>query len=100
MSDEVIEEVNPLVEEIKIRLAITGNHHDALLLGYANDVKEYLLSAGVLPEVLESEKSIGVISRGVADLWNGEGKFSEMFYQRAIQLSAEVVEDVQTESTV
>lgn len=93
--DEEIQETDPLIEEIKTRLAITGNHHDSLLLAYANDTKEYLLSAGVSLEVLESEKSIGIIARGVSDMWNGEGKFSEMFYQRAIQLTAEVVEDVQ-----
>lgn len=95
--EELVEkEINPLVEEIKTRLAITGNHHDSLLLAYANDTKEYLLSAGVPLAVLESERSIGIIARGVSDMWNGEGKFSEMFYQRAIQLTAEVVEDVQT----
>ena len=96
--DEEIQETDPLIEEIKIRLSITGNHHDSLLLAYANDTKEYLLSAGVPLEVLESKKSIGVIARGVSDLWNGEGKFSDMFYQRAIQLKAEGLEDVQTET--
>lgn len=105
MSDELIPDVDelpkvdPLVEEIKVRLAITGNHHDSLLLAYANDTKDYLLSAGVLQEVLESKKSLGIIARGVADLWNfgsGDGKFSQVFYQRAIQLAMETMEDVQT----
>ena len=92
-----------LLQEIKNRLSITGDFHNDLLTGYANDTKEYLLSAGVKKSVVESEKSIGVIARGVADLWNfgsGDGKFSEVFYQRAIQLTFEKVEDVQTETTV
>lgn len=92
-----------LLQEIKNRLSITGDFHNDLLTGYANDTKEYLLSAGVKKEVVESAKSIGVIARGVADLWNfgsGDGKFSEVFYQRAIQLTFEKVEDVQTETTV
>lgn len=92
-----------LLQEIKNRLSITGDFHNELLSGYAADTKEYLLSAGVKKSVVESEKSIGVIARGVADLWNfgsGDGKFSEVFYQRAIQLTFEKVEDVQTETTV
>lgn len=92
-----------LLQEIKNRLNITGDFHNESLMGYAADTKEYLLSAGVKPAVIESKKSIGVIARGVADLWNlgaGDGKFSEVFYQRAIQLTFEKVEDVQTETTV
>lgn len=92
-----------LLQEIKNRLSITGDFHNDLLSGFATDTKDYLLSAGVKKEVVESEKSIGVIARGVADLWNfgsGDGKFSEVFYQRAIQLTFEKVEDVQTETTV
>lgn len=78
-----------LVEAIKIRLSLSGEFHDGLILGYISDVKEYLIDAGVKESIVNSEVSVGVISRGVADLWNfgsGEGKFSEVFYQRAIQL--------------
>lgn len=86
-----------LLQEIKNRLSITGDFHNELLNGFAKDTKDYLLSAGVKKSVVESEKSIGVIARGVADLWNfgsGDGKFSEVFYQRAIQLTFEEEEDV------
>lgn len=93
-----------LLQEIKNRLSITDDFHNDLLMSFATDTKEYLRSAGVKDSVIESEKSIGVISRGVADLWNfgsGEGKFSEMFYQRAVQLTFEKdFEDVQTETTI
>ncbi len=80
-----------LVDEIKTRLGITGTYHDALITAYADDVKAYLLDAGVSKSVIDSDASVGVISRGVADLWNygaGDGKFSDVFYQRVIQLSA------------
>lgn len=78
-----------LVDEIKTRLGITGTYHDELLSAYAEDVKAYMLSAGVNNTLLEDKRSIGAISRGVADLWNlgaGNGKFSEVFFQRVIQL--------------
>lgn len=92
-----------LLKEIKDRLSITDDFHNDLLNGFATDTKDYLRSAGVKDAVIESEKSIGVIARGVADLWNfgsGDGKFSEVFYQRAIQLTFEEAENVQSETTV
>lgn len=78
-----------LLQEIKYRLGITGDYHDNLLKSLAQDVKEYLYDGGVSKKVVESKASVGVIARGVSDLWNfgsGDGKFSEVFYQRAIQL--------------
>lgn len=79
-----------LVNEIKKRLNMTGTYHDEMLLAYANDTKNFLKNAGVSETILNSDVSIGVISQGVTDLWNfgaGYGKFSETFFQRAIQLS-------------
>ena len=81
-----------LLEKIKVRLGVTGNYQDDLLTAYAQDVKAFLKSAGVSDEIVNGETSVGVIARGVADVWNygsGDGKFSEMFYQRAIQLTME-----------
>lgn len=83
-------EDNELLDAIKTRLGITGTYHDGLLLAYAEDVKAYMLSGGVKPRILEDVASVGCIARGVADLWNygaGDGKFSEVFYQRVIQLA-------------
>lgn len=72
---------------VKNSLGITGNYQDATLTEYINEVKGYLKSAGVSEAVVNSEKSAGVISRGVSDLWNyGSGKLSDYFYQRASQL--------------
>lgn len=94
------EEVNPLLEAVKVRLAIVGKEHDNLLLEYIDDTKWYLISAGVHHSVVDSDKAIGVIARGVSDQWTGDGAFSEIFKQRVIQLTCEeVVEDeIQTES--
>lgn len=78
-----------LLIEVKFRLGLTGDYHDEQISAYIRDVKEYLIGAGVDKLVVDSSASVGVISRGVADTWNygsGEGKFSELFYQRAIQL--------------
>lgn len=84
-----------LLSQVKIRLGITGTYHDDLLTGYIADVKLYLTDAGVPASVLQSDASVGVIARGVSDSWNfgsGDGKFSEMFYQRAAQLAIVVKE--------
>ena len=80
-----------IVSECKARLGITGDYHDALLLAYAEDARAYLISAGVPQEVAYGEDAVGCIARGVADLWNlgaGDGEFSKVFVQRAIQLAA------------
>ena len=79
-----------IVQEIKTRLSITGDFHDGVISGLAQDVKVFMQMAGVKKSVVDSEKAIGVIARGVADLWTGDGKFSEVFKQQVIQLSFEV----------
>ena len=79
-----------LLTEVKTRLAVTGDFHDSLLTGYIKDVKDYLKRAGVSTSTLSDDCSIGVVARGVSDLWNfgsGEGKFSSLFYDMATQLA-------------
>ena len=81
-----------LTAEIKTRLSLTGTFHDGLITALADDVKEYIKSAGA---DAESPAAVGVIARGVADLWNfgsGDGKFSDVFYQRVSQLVIEKTE--------
>ena len=78
-----------LLLKVKTALGVTGTALDSQLELYIDEVKQYLLSAGVIPSVVESDKSVGVIIRGVADLWNcgsGETRLSGYFYQRAEQL--------------
>lgn len=79
-----------ILAEVKARLGIVGEYHDATLSGYIEDVKAYLADAGVSAVLLEGEEAVGAIARGVADLWSygsGEGAFSPVFYQRAVQLA-------------
>lgn len=81
---------NTLLDKVKKTLGITGNYQDDTLTAYIDEVKEYMIDAGVPSTVVESDKSAGVIARGVTDLWNyngGAGKLSEYFYQRVVQLT-------------
>lgn len=82
-----------ILEKVKRSLGITGEYQDETLTEYINEVKEYLLDAGVPQTVIDSDISAGVISRGVSDLWNyGTGKLSDYFYQRASQLCYKTVD--------
>lgn len=85
-----------LLQEIKNRLSITDDFHNESFLSFIADVKAYMLSAGVKQSVIDSEKSIGCIAKGVSDLWTSE-KFSAFFYQRVVQLTFEKeIENVET----
>lgn len=78
--------------KVKTALGITTDYMDDLLSIYIDEAKRYMLGAGVNPVVVESEKSIGCIIRGVADLWNygkGDTTLSPYFRERVIQLCGE-----------
>lgn len=78
-----------LLKKVKGSLNVSGEHFDTTIKLYIDEVKSYLVSAGVRSDVLSSTLAVGCISRGVADLWNygnGDTKLSEYFYQRADQL--------------
>ncbi len=84
-----MEDKEELLKEVKSRLGITGEYQDNTIKGYIEDTKEFLIDAGVKKDIVESASAIGVISRGVSDLWNygaGEAEFSTYFKQRAAQL--------------
>lgn len=79
-----------LLKNVKSGLMITTDLFDDVLKIHIRDVKSYLKNAGVKDSVIESEDSVGVILRGVSDLWNngsGDVKFSPYFIDRATQLS-------------
>ena len=83
-----------LLEAVKIGLNITGSFQDQTLTEYIQEVKEYLLDAGVAESVVNSAASVGVIRRGVSDLWNyGSANFSEYFKERVVQLRYKEVTD-------
>lgn len=77
-----------ILNEVKIRLSISGSYHDDLLTGFIKDVKVYMKNAGVTK--VDEESSVGAITRGVSDLWNlgsGDGTFSPMFRDMVTQLA-------------
>jgi len=79
-----------MLEKIKSGLGIVGNYQDDTLSVYIEEVKAFMISAGVSQEVADSSASVGCILRGVADLWNyGSGSvgFSEYFKMRVVQLA-------------
>jgi len=78
--------MTPTLENIKTALGITGTYQDDTLAAYIDEVKAFLIDAGVA----EARITCGVVARGVSDLWNygaAGGKLSEYFFQRAAQLA-------------
>lgn len=72
--------------KVKNALGIQGSYLDDTLTEYIEEVVSFLKEAGVAEENL----TVGIIARGVSDLWNygsGEGKISPYFMQRATQLA-------------
>ncbi len=79
-----------LLEEVKVRIGVTGNYQDGVIRGHIQDVKDFMADAGVSAKTMESEAIIGAVARGVSDLWDygsGKGEFSPYFFQRVIQLA-------------
>lgn len=78
-----------LLQSVKTALGITGDYQNETIKFYMYEVLEYLSDAGVSAETLMQPSIVGVVARGVSDLWNygnSGGKLSEYFIQRAIQL--------------
>lgn len=79
-----------LLTEVKKRIGVTGTYQDETISGYIQDVKDFMMDAGVTDEIMESTMIIGAVTRGVSDLWSygsGNGEFSPYFFQRVTQLA-------------
>jgi hypothetical protein len=75
-----------ILEGVKSALGIEGDYQDATLTEYIDEVLSFLTDSGVSAQYIK----VGLIARGVSDLWNygaAGGKLSEYFIQRATQLS-------------
>lgn len=73
---------------VKNALGITGSYMDDTISVYIDEVTNYMGNAGVSSNLIAA--SVGVIARGVNDLWNnnaGNGKLSPYFYDRVSQLA-------------
>lgn len=84
-----------LLRKVKTGLGIAGEYQDETLKLYIDEVKEFMRSAGVSDTVINGSEAVGIIMRGVADLWNygsGSVKLSEYFIQRVIQLATKASE--------
>lgn len=78
-----------LLIKVKKGLGITGDYQDGTLNVHIDEVKQYMLSAGVSQATIDSQISIGTIIRGVSDLWDygsGSTGLSPYFIERCIQL--------------
>lgn len=79
-----------MLEKVKKMMNITGTAMDETIKLYINEVIAFAIDAGVNPEVIYSPDNVGVIARGVIDLYNlnsGAGSFSDVFMKRIIQLT-------------
>lgn len=79
-----------LLEKLKKTIGVGGTYHDETLMLYVDEVKEYMLAAGINKNIVNGRKALGAICRGVLDLWNygsGNTTLSNYFMQRVIQLS-------------
>ena len=90
-----------MLEQVKKSLGITGSYQDNTIQEYIDEVKRYLIDGGVPKEVVNHSSSVGIIARGVSDLWNygsGGTSFSPYFIQRAIQLSGKTIQELVSSS--
>ena len=74
------------LENVKKALNITGTYQDNALQQYYDEVVDFLTEAGVKPAHI----TVGIVARGVSDLWNygaSDGELSPYFIQRASQLA-------------
>ena len=79
-----------LLSEVKKRIGVTGDYQNDVISGHIQDVKDYMIDAGVSDSVMQSNAIIGAVTRGVSDLWDygsGKGEFSPYFMQRVTQLA-------------
>ena len=80
-----------MLEHVKNAMGLIGNDYvDNTIQEYIDEVREYLHDAGVPESVTATSRCKGIITRGVADLWNygsGGAALSPYFRERAAQLA-------------
>lgn len=77
-----------ILSGVKTALGITSTFMDGTISQWIDEVTDYMACAGINETQLAT--SVGVIARGVNDLWNngaGNGKLSPYFYDRVSQLA-------------
>lgn len=74
------------LDDVTKALGINNHYLDDTIQVYFDEVVAYLTGAGISP----SRITAGLVTRGVADLWNyggAEGTLSSYFRERAAQLA-------------
>ena len=87
-----------LLAKVKAGLGIAGDYQDETLKVHIDEVKAFMLDAGVPETVVNSTVSVGAILCGVDDLWShdsGNKKLSNYFKERVAQLSIQKKEEAQ-----
>ena len=85
-----------VLAKVKSVNGITGDYHNKALNVYIEEVKAYMVEAGITEDVLNSDMSAGAIVRGTTDLWLNSA-LSDYFYQRVTQLKYKSSEDGDTD---
>lgn len=78
--------ISQWTEKVAEALGMTGEYQYSTIQPYVEDILSFIKKSGVS----ESDITVGIVARGVTDLWNygsGEGKLSSYFCQRISQLS-------------
>lgn len=76
-----------LLTRVKNGMLISGTSFDDALTMHIEEVKFYLADAGISKETIDSEKSVGIITRGVSDLFTNETPtLSNYFHERVAQM--------------
>ena len=78
-----------LVKAVKLARGMTGTFEaqEAQLKIEIDEVIGLMVDGGISQKVANSEASAGVIARGIEDIKYNNGKLSDYFWQRAIQLA-------------
>lgn len=93
MAEELLEK-DKLFDEVKKAMGIMTSYQDTQIRPFFDDVIEFLKSGGARDESILAKTSVGIIARGVSDLWNygsGGTSLSPYFMQRAIQICSKKV---------
>lgn len=73
----------------EVILAIGASlHQKSILKIYVNDVIDFMVDAGIKKEIAVSESCIGLVARGLLDVWNygsGDTKLSPYFKEKVVQ---------------
>lgn len=88
---EVLEK-EELFARTRRAMGIMTTYQDEQLKPYFDDVIQFLKNGGADEKVIFQDTSVGVIARGICDLWNygsGGTELSPYFIKRAIQLCSE-----------